>query len=131
MDVADSIVVMNHGQIEQIGTPTNLYDHPASEFVMRFIGHVNRVGEIFVRPHDVHISLAPMPGESASARITRIIHLGFEVRVELQLSDGREVVAQLTRQEADRLGISEQQGVHVVLDRPRVFSEATSGGSAA
>ena len=131
MDVADSIVVMNHGQIEQIGTPTDLYDHPASEFVMRFIGHVNRVGEFFVRPHDVHISLDPAPGESAPARITRIIHLGFEVRAELRLADGREVVAQLTRQEANRLGLGEGQEVHVVLNRPRVFSEAASGGSAA
>ena len=130
MDVADSIVVMNHGQIEQIGTPTALYDHPASEFVMRFIGRVNRVGEIFVRPHDVRISLDPVPAASAPAQITRIIHLGFDVRAELRLADGREVVAQLTRQEANRLGLSEQQGVYVVLNRPRVFSEATSGGSA-
>ena len=131
MDVADRIVVMNHGRVEQIGTPGALYDHPASEFVMRFIGHVNRLGEIFVRPHDVQIDLESTGDGSVPARVTRIIYLGFEVRVELRLQDGREVVAQLTRQDASRLGISEQQEVHVVMHRPRVFPGMATNGPAA
>ena len=131
MEVADSIVVMNHGRVEQIGTPGGLYDHPASEFVMRFIGHVNRLGETFVRPHDVEIGNDSKQNGSVPAQITRIIYLGFEIRVELRLHDGREVVAQLTRQDADRLGISEQQEVYVLLHRPRVFPDLASNGPAA
>jgi sulfate/thiosulfate transport system ATP-binding protein len=122
MDVAESIVLMNNARIEQVGAPTDLYDHPASEFVMRFIGHVNRVGNAFVRPHDVRIFLAPADG-AAPARVGRIAYLGFEVRAELTLHDGRDVVAQLTRQEAAQLGISDGQHVYVSLDRPRVFTD--------
>ena len=53
MDVAEQIVVMNKGRVEQAGTPDELYDHPETEFVMSFVGTVNRIGERLVRPHDV------------------------------------------------------------------------------
>jgi sulfate/thiosulfate transport system ATP-binding protein len=130
MEVADTIVLMNHGQIEQIGTPQELYDRPASEFVMGFIGQVNRIGERFVRPHDVRIMRHPT-AEGIPATITRIVYLGFEVRVELRLSDQRELVAQLTSQEARQLEIEEHAQVHVLLDLPRVFSNSAVADSAA
>ena len=59
MDVADQIVVMNHGRIEQIAPPRELYDIPANEFVMSFVGPVNQLGDAFVRPHDVELLLEP------------------------------------------------------------------------
>ena len=55
MEVAEQIVVMNKGRIEQTGTPRELYEAPSNEFVMSFIGPVNRIGDAFVRPHDVEI----------------------------------------------------------------------------
>src|SRR5829696_10424326 len=53
MEVASRIVVMNHGRIEQVGTPAELYEHPATEFVMSFVGRVNRIGDAYIRPHEV------------------------------------------------------------------------------
>src|SRR6188472_1529928 len=64
MDVADHIVVMDKGRIEQEGGPRELYEHPANEFVMSFIGPVNRLGEAYVRPHDIDILLEPTDGAS-------------------------------------------------------------------
>ena len=59
MDVAEQLVVMNEGRVEQAGTADDLYDHPANEFVMSFVGEVNRLGEHFVRPHDIEVVLDP------------------------------------------------------------------------
>src|SRR6266550_2873800 len=59
MDVADRVVVMNGGRIEQMAPPRELYDHPANEFVMSFVGPVNRLGDAFIRPHDVELLLEP------------------------------------------------------------------------
>ena len=55
MEVASRIVVMNHGRIEQVGAPAELYDRPATEFVMSFVGKVNRIGDAYIRPHEVVI----------------------------------------------------------------------------
>jgi sulfate/thiosulfate transport system ATP-binding protein len=110
MDLADQIVVMSHGKVEQVGGPRELYDNPANEFVMTFVGEVNRLGRSFVRPHDVEF------GEGDEAHVERIVHLGFEVRVELRLANGEELWAQTTRDEAQRLELVE--GAHVRV-RPR------------
>lgn len=130
MDVAESIVLMNQGSVEQVGTPRELYDHPATPFVMNFIGKVNRVGGAFVRPHDVHISLEPEL-DAEPAAVTRVVYLGFEVRLRLALADGREIDAQLTSEEASRLDIAERKPVYVRLNRPRVFPDSRADGSAA
>ena len=87
MDVSEQIVVMNDGQVEQVGKPRELYEEPANEFVMSFIGPVNRMGDAFVRPHDIEVMLEPN-GTSKEAQVDRIVHLGFEVRVEFTLQDG-------------------------------------------
>ena len=86
MDVAEQIVVMNDGGVEQAGAPRDIYEHPKTEFVMCFVGAVNKLGEEFIRPHDLEIAHIPEEG-SAEAMIERIVHLGFEVRVELGLAD--------------------------------------------
>ena len=88
MEVAEQIVVLNHGDIEQVGAPRELYEKPANEFVMRFVGPVSELSGRWIRPHDVEILLEPSDG-AAEATIDRIVHLGFEVRVELSLGDGR------------------------------------------
>jgi sulfate transport system ATP-binding protein len=129
MDVADSIVVMNRARIEQVGNPEELYDHPASEFVMSFIGQVNKIGDIFIRPHDVQIYLEPHTS-TERAVIERLVHLGFEVRVELICKGGQAIHAQVTRDEAKAIGLSQGQTVYVSLVRSKMFEEGElSGGS--
>jgi len=108
MDVADQLVVMNEGQVEQTGSADELYEHPANEFVMSFVGEVNRLGDDFVRPHDMEIVL-DADDRTQEGLVQRIVTLGFEVRVELVLSDGTEVWAQLTRAELQRLELREGQ----------------------
>ena len=106
LDVADTIAVMDAGEIAQSGHPRDLYDAPASEFVMSFLGPVARLGGGLVRPHDLDLSLEPHDG-ATEAQVQRVVHLGFEVRVELLPADapaGAEpVVAQITRAEAETL----------------------------
>ncbi|HEX3874057.1 MAG TPA: sulfate ABC transporter ATP-binding protein [Solirubrobacteraceae bacterium] len=121
MDVAQQIVVMNAGRTEQVGTAEDLYEHPANEFVMSFIGPVNRLGDSFLRPHDIRI--LPHDDDSGSEALTeRIVYLGFEVRVELKLSDGRQIWAQMTRERAAELELEEGQIVSVRLGAARVFA---------
>ena len=121
MDVAEQIAVMNDGKIEQVGDPRDLYEHPANEFVMSFVGPVNRLGDELIRPHDIELMVEPN-GTTEEAMIDRVVHLGFEVRVEFTLNDGRQAWSQLTREEADRLELEQGQIVYVRTDRSRVFS---------
>jgi sulfate transport system ATP-binding protein len=115
MEIAEQIVVVNHGRIEQSAPPAELYDHPANEFVMSFVGPVARVGGRLVRPHDVQV--LGEPAEAAvPAVVERVVRLGFEVRAELLPAEGERIVAQLSRAEADLLELSEGEIVHVRLD---------------
>ena len=129
MEVADEIVVMNKGKIEQVGTPASIYDHPATAFVMSFIGPVNILPstsdifqgngfdsahpEMFLRPQDVVVEREPINGSSVPARVTRIIHLGWEIQAELSLDDGQVVTAHLTRDRFDQLRLEPNQKVYV------------------
>jgi sulfate transport system ATP-binding protein len=121
MEVAEQIVVMNAGRIEQAGSPRDLYESPSNEFVMSFIGPVNRLGDSFLRPHDIQI-LAEPDGSTTEALVRRVVHLGFEVRVELTLQDGRDIWAQITRESAQQLELAEGQILAVRLPAPRVFA---------
>jgi len=125
MDVAEQIVVMNDGRVEQAGRPRDLYEHPANEFVMSFIGPVNRIGNEFIRPHDFELRLEPN-GSTEEAMIDRVVHLGFEVRVEFSLRDGSQAWAQLARGEADQLELHAGQILFVRPDTSKVF---TGGGA--
>jgi sulfate transport system ATP-binding protein len=120
MDVAEQIVVMNNGQVEQAGKPTDLYDHPETEFVMSFVGTANRIGDKLVRPHDVEIAHVPAL-RSEEAMIDRIVNLGFEVRLEMTLSDDSPLTAQLTRAQVEELELAGGQIVYVRPSRARVF----------
>jgi sulfate transport system ATP-binding protein len=121
MDVADRVAVMNEGRIEQTGKPRDLYEHPANEFVMSFVGPANRLGDAFVRPHDVEIRLEPN-GTGSEGVVTRVVHLGFEVRIELVLRDGQQLWAQLSRNDLDELRVEPGQTVFVRPSRQRVFA---------
>jgi sulfate/thiosulfate transport system ATP-binding protein len=112
MDVADEIVVVNEGRVEQVGPPDELYDRPANEFVMGFLGEVTELDGRQVRPHDIEVSSHVQPG-SVRARVERVVRLGFEVRLEVVDEVGRGAVAQLTRAEASRLDPEPGQTVHL------------------
>ncbi len=112
MELSDQIVLMNQGRIEQIGGARDLYDRPANEFVMTFIGPVSEFGEELVRPHDFEVRREPN-GSAARATVERVVHLGFEVRADLALDDGREVWVQMTRDEAETLSL--EQGAQVFV----------------
>lgn len=126
MEVADRIVVMNEGRVEQIGSPAEIYDEPASPFVMRFVGEVNvlpdsqngDVSQLFVRPHDLELLEEPLDS-TFPAVLQRVVHMGKDLHAELQLEDGRRISAQLPR---DRLSLAKSQlerGLRLHI-RPRV-----------
>jgi sulfate/thiosulfate transport system ATP-binding protein len=121
MEVAETVAVMNHGQIEQVAGPVELYEHPANQFVMEFVGAVNRLGDSFVRPHDLEISLTAN-GTTREAMVVRLVHLGFDVRVELVRDDGEAMSAQLTRDEAMALELHQGQIVYVRPIRQTTFA---------
>jgi sulfate/thiosulfate transport system ATP-binding protein len=121
MEVAGQIVVINHGRVEQVGTPRELYDSPANEFVMSFVGPVNKIGDTFVRPRDISLSLEP-DGDGAEAMVERVVHLGFEVRAELVRDDGQHLLAQLTQDEAQALELEPGMIVYAKPSRQTVFT---------
>ena len=133
MEVADSIVVMNQGRIEQIGTPAEIYDQPASPFVMSFVGAVNvlpshvplassrpKQGEVFIRPHDLDLHREPQEG-SVPAVLRRITHLGRDIQAELILATGEIVVAQLPRERMDYRELQAGDALHVTSRDSRTF----------
>lgn len=136
MEVADEIVVTNKGRIEQIGTPAQIYDHPATPFVMSFIGPVNVLpstsrifsnngmestqSEIFLRPHDILVELQPN-GSTAPARVNRLINIGWEIQAELILDDGQVLLAHLSRERFNELNLEPQQRVYVKPKEAKSF----------
>ena len=107
MDLSDRIAVMGAGRLEQVGVPRDLYESPATDFVHGFLGQTTRLGELTVRPHDVRLTHEMVEG-GVEAQVARVVHLGFEVRVELEPAEGLPVTVALTRQEAEDLEL--QQG---------------------
>lgn len=136
MELADKIVVFNKGRVEQVGTPAEIYDQPATPFVMSFVGPVNVLpstagifrlsnlesptSDVFLRPHDVVIQTVPEEN-AAPAKVNRIVHLGWEVQVELRFKDGQEVTAYLTRDRLNQLQLQPQQQVYVKPKHAKTF----------
>jgi sulfate transport system ATP-binding protein len=129
LDVADRIAVLNKGRIEQVGSPTQVYDSPANPFVMSFLGAVSVLNGALVRPHDIRvgrnpdmaIATADDTAESIGvvpATVDRVVALGFEVRVELtSASTGGLFTAQITRGDAEALALKEGDTVYVRATR--------------
>ncbi|CPX43966.1 Probable sulfate ABC transporter%2C ATP-binding protein SysA [Mycobacteroides abscessus] len=129
LDVADRIAVLNKGRIEQVGSPEDLYDRPANSFVMSFLGPVAKLNGILVRPHDIRVgrnadlarAAAEGTGETTGvtkATVDRVVYLGFEVRVELtSAATGEQFTAQITRGDAEALGLREGDPVYVRVTR--------------
>ncbi|HIK14057.1 MAG TPA: sulfate/molybdate ABC transporter ATP-binding protein [Leptolyngbyaceae cyanobacterium M33_DOE_097] len=156
MEVSDEIVVMNQGRVEQVGTPAEIYDNPASSFVMSFIGPVNVLPpvpgiipgnsklleknitlqhssdrfspandsvRVFWRPQDVLVQFHPEEG-AVPAQVERVIHLGWEIQVELALESGQQVTAHLSREAFEPLQLKPKQSVYVKPKHVKVFSDA-------
>ena len=132
LDVADRIAVLNHGRIEQVGDPVTLYERPANNFVMGFLGSVAHLGGQLVRPHDIVLerdratavaldaTVAGSPGV-ITATVERVVPLGFEVRVDLRADSGERFAAQITRRDAAVLGLHEGETIHArATDRSSV-----------
>src|SRR6201997_3043348 len=129
LDVADRIAVLNKGRIEQVGSPTQVYDSPANAFVMSFLGAVSVLNGALVRPHDIRVGRNPdmaittgdRTAESLgviAATVDRVVALGFEVRVELtSAADHTPFTAQITRGDAEALALREGDTVYVRATR--------------
>ncbi|MGA9522584.1 MAG: sulfate/molybdate ABC transporter ATP-binding protein [Myxococcaceae bacterium] len=153
-EVADRVVLMNQGRVQQVGSPNEVFDHPANEFVLRFLGQVNvftgrveggraHVGDleldapghegahsgparVFVRPHDLEIARASGAARGIPADVVRITPLGPSVRIELKaVEDGALIVAALERSQSDALSLRPGERVVLLLRRARVSTEAS------
>ena len=141
LDVADRIAVLRDGRIEQVGSPTDVYDTPANAFVMSFLGAVSSLNGTLVRPHDIRVgrrpdmTIAADDGTAEStgvvrATIDRIVMLGFEVRVELtSAATGRPFTAQITRGDAEALGLAEGDTVYVRATRVPAIADGAAAPS--
>jgi sulfate transport system ATP-binding protein len=106
LEVADEIVVINDGRIEQIGSPDDLYDAPANDFVMGFLGPVTALGGQLIRPHDIDVFTAGEVRDATAGEVVRMLRVGFEVRLTVRpLAGPDEVAVVLTRSHARELGL--------------------------
>ncbi|EFC85370.1 sulfate/molybdate ABC transporter ATP-binding protein [Parafrankia sp. EUN1f] len=117
LEVADEIVVINEGRIEQIGSPDDLYDRPANDFVMSFLGPVTQLGDRLVRPHDLQLHSGDPAAGDISGQIARINRIGFEIRVDVATTGepSQAVVVTLTRNEFRALGLDVGAAVNIRL----------------
>jgi sulfate transport system ATP-binding protein len=123
LEVSDEIVVINDGRVEQIGTPDELYDKPANQFVMSFLGPVTALSDRLVRPHDIEVFTAPVP-DAIPAEVSRLQRVGFEVRAEMTTAAGSPTMVQLTRGQSEALNLADGSQVWL-LPIPNSTSLAT------
>jgi len=123
MEISDQIAVINHGRLEQVGSPRELYDEPASEFVMTFVGDAQPLGDSLVRPHDIELLHEPAE-RTVEAMIVRVTFLGRDAKVELHDTSGAEILVLMTRDQFDESGFWRGQTVWAQPHRERVFAEA-------
>ena len=153
LEVADRVVLFDHGRVEQIGVPGEVYDHPATSFVYGFLGHANKLasrvqdgvaaigrsriaapehrgvvdatGTAYIRPHD--LDLVDDPADAAfSATVEHVVKLGSTVRLELaDLADGKPLEVELPRERFDERDIAVGSTIHLAARRAKVFLDAT------
>jgi sulfate/thiosulfate transport system ATP-binding protein len=128
MEVADRLAIINHGRLEQIGRPSEIYDHPANEFVMKFLGSATELDGSWVRPHDLVIHRDASIG-GWSGTVDRVTHLGFEVRVDVRLATGGTTWVQLSRGVSTELGLNPGDQVWVTRTGLASAELAASGAS--
>jgi sulfate transport system ATP-binding protein len=121
MEVADQVAVMSEGRIEQVASPREVYEHPANEFVMTFVGQAHRLGDTFVRPHDLEVTVEPN-GSTREVMIERVVHFGFDVRLDLVGTHGERLSLQTTREQAELLELVPGQIVYVRPTRATTFA---------
>lgn len=126
MDIADGIVLMREGRVQQTGSPSELYGDPRTPFVMGFLGDANAIatgtGTLYVRPHDVLVDVEPREGALAGS-VTRVVDLGARTHVEFDLADGQHVVADLPEARAAALDVRVGDTYHVTFARRRAFDQ--------
>jgi sulfate transport system ATP-binding protein len=130
LEVADEIVVINEGRVEQVGSPDQLYDAPANDFVMRFLGPTTEIGGVLHRPHDIEVFTHPGIAGSLPARIVRELRVGFEVRLTLELLDAAhdEITATVTRAHHRSLGLRPDADVWLAPTRGSVVPTMSAVG---
>ncbi|MGL5794153.1 MAG: sulfate/molybdate ABC transporter ATP-binding protein [Waterburya sp.] len=138
MEVADQIVIMNQGNIEQVGTTAEIYDHPANPFVMSFIGDVNVVPhhfdfchqlglknhdehQFFIRPHDIELLTSPADKKVAIGKLQRVINLGYQVHAELVTEENLFLNVHLSRDKFSELALQPGQQVFIKLKETKSF----------
>jgi sulfate transport system ATP-binding protein len=157
LEVADQIVVMNQGRIEQAGTPDDVFHNPRTEFVLHFLGEVNQfhgridagrvhlgsieipfegsghspegAARVFVRPHDVTIDMKTNGLPSIPAEVLRVHSAGATVRVELRTTAGQSLVAELSQERFGTMRLEPGASVYVRPRHIRVFTEALGAGT--
>jgi sulfate/thiosulfate transport system ATP-binding protein len=129
LEVADRVVVMNRGRVEQTGSPDEVYEHPANLFVHDFLGSVNVLPsgqpgrQAYVRPHDIDLSRARTSGDQLAAQVAEVRAVGPVVRVTVRLEDGALVHAELTRAQHHELRLTVGEPVHLNPRNPRVYPD--------
>ena len=153
LELAHSVVVMNDGRVEQVGTPAEVYDQPATPFVAGFVGAANVItgvvingrvqfgdqvvggaghledgaaAQAYVRPHDVRISTAPESSLASPASVERVSNLGWTSKIVLRLPDGQEVMAELPNSQINGLGGGDR--VYADLRNAKVFQPDGAAG---
>ena len=127
LEVADEIVVINEGRVEQIGSPEQLYDEPANDFVMGFLGEVTTLGGVIVRPHDIEVGLQPAADGEVAGTVTRVLRVGFEVRITVTTETGDEVIVTMTRSHMRQIGVDEGSKVWLSVSKGAI-TVAPGGG---
>jgi sulfate transport system ATP-binding protein len=127
LEVADEIVVINEGRVEQIGSPEQLYDEPANDFVMRFLGEVTTLDDKIVRPHDIDVALQPAAPGGIPATVTRVLRVGFEVKLTVTTKSGDEVIVTMTRSHMRSLGVEQGSKVSLTVAAGAVAVPVTGG----
>jgi sulfate transport system ATP-binding protein len=123
MEVADRVAVFDHGRLEQVGAPAQLYDAPASEFVLRFVGDAVRLGSNLVRPHEIVLRRWPSDG-AVEVEIERIAVLGADARVDLADGDGGRLTARLRRETLEDLELGRGEIVWASAEPSALDTEA-------
>jgi len=130
LEVADRVVVMNRGQIEQVGTPDEIYERPATRFVLEFLGHVNHLpsanaaARIYARPHEIAVSRSPSSG-ALPARLAHSVTVGPVARLDFALAGGEERIrVELPRDAYHALDLRTGNEAWLTPTRPREFAAA-------